>query len=882
MSQEARSGAAWIPRTKLVVPRPAPHVEPDPAVLDTLRRATTTASLTLITAQAGSGKTTAAAAFAAATAPRTAWISLDDGDDDLVVLLHLIAMALNPLLPDGCAALDDLLRAGLPGAGDGRRAAGVLVNDVLADDPDPILLVLDDLHVLTDAEALAALGYLLDHLPPTLRVLATARHDPPLHLARRRVHGTLAEVRSEQLRCTVGRADALLNGRLELGLSPEQVAHTVSASGGWITGVRLLGELLARGRGTAAGVTDSADLYDYLAEEVLAIEPERVRRFLLDTCVLDELTPASCDALTMAEDATALLAGLHRTHPFLVTTGLRGGGYRYQALFATFLRGRLDLEPARAAKLHRRAADIVDEPARRIEHLLAAGAHDAAAAEIEQLCRSAPHHSMAARRIAGWADRLDRPYRDRPWVAAVAGLAAVSRGDMTRATTLLEAAHERFEAAGDVPGQWMAARNLHLATNDHARFAPILARLEGRPEFAQLPPAAQVDHHVGGCYGALHTGNWTEAARRLAVAIEITTTTRDLGAVEVLAQHLGPVPATCDGALEKIESYAAWVRRQIPDPPPLIRLGADQQGAITAFLRGRLDEAVAAADAAGDLPERLGGLPFTRAALVWVQAGAAFARGDSAGALAVLDVAGSAPASELDHALRTAHLALRARILRQRHDGTGLGALVREVDALAPGWRYAERLELVATSVRAQAAWEARDLVGAERILRGGLALEDRLRMVAGVGNLQLDLALVLADAGRSTQARRALGPLLAMVARRGWLGVLVEAGPEVVPLLESAARRGVGTGTARAALDVLAGAARVRATPVPGTAEVLSVREMEVLRLLAGGASNADLATRLGVSVNTVRTHVSHLMTKLSARSRTEAVARGRALHLL
>jgi ATP/maltotriose-dependent transcriptional regulator MalT len=111
---------------------------------------------------------------------RRCWSSLDPGDDDLGVLLHLLAMALDPVLPGGCPSLRNLLSAGLPGAAEARRAVGVLVNDVLAADPGPVLVVLDDLHVITDPDALTALGYLLDHAPPAA---ARARHG---------AHGTAA------------------------------------------------------------------------------------------------------------------------------------------------------------------------------------------------------------------------------------------------------------------------------------------------------------------------------------------------------------------------------------------------------------------------------------------------------------------------------------------------------------------------------------------------------------------------------------------------------------------------------------------------------------------------------------------------------------------
>lgn len=872
---------SWIPRTKLVAPQPGPAVVLEPALLDTLRGATVTAPLTLVTAQAGSGKTTLAAALVGSRPPMTsAWIGLDRGDDDLATLLHLLAIALDPLLLGGCAALQDLLRAGLPGAGDARRGAGVLVNDVLAAEPDPILLVLDDLHVLSDPDALLALDYLLDHLPAALRILATARTDPPLSLARRRVRGELVHVRAEQLRCSPDLATLLLNERLDLRLTRTQIEDTVRACDGWITGVRLLGESVARG--ADPGRTDAPDLFDYLADEVLDAVPEHVQGFLLDTCVLDVLTPAACRAVSLRDDSAALLDRLCRTHGFLVQVDERvPGGFRYQMLFAEFLRRRLEAEPARAAKLHLRAAAVA-EPAGRIEHLLAAGAHDEAATTLEVLARATLRPSVESRRLAGWIARLDPHERDRPRLAAVAGMDAVAHGDLRRGEALLGSALTRFQDTGDIAGQWLAARHLHLATNDHQRFGPVLARLEAAPEFRQLPACAQVEQHIGRGYGALHTGAWDEAGRRFCAALDLTTTSGDVAAIEVLAQHIGPLPALCDDTIGRIEAYAAWVRGHVRDPSPLVRLGADHHAAVTAFLRGRLDEAEVAARHAGDLPERLGGMPFVRSALDWVQAGATFARGDLAGTCALLDARDAGVGTDLDRMLRTIQLGLRARVLRLQRRTPELTALVQEVSALAPTGRYAAQLRLLGVSVGAQAAWAGGDLDTAVEMLRDGLPLQARLRLVPGVGELRIDLALVLAESGRRAEALRAFAALLGDVARRGLLGVVTQAGSEVVELLELAVRRGVLPQPATAALDVLRGVEHVSPVPVPGTNEVLTGREMEVLRLVAGGGSNADLAAQLVVSVNTVKTHVSRIMTKLGARSRIEAVAKARGLRLL
>ncbi len=884
----AAAWANWVPRTKFLRPVLGPDIVLDPAVVARVRGALDHARLVLVSGQAGAGKTTlAAAALDAAPELPAAWISLDRSDDGLDNLLHLLAGTLAPVVPGGCPAFADLLRLRLPAAADPRRAIGVLVNDLLAAGSPPLVLALDELDALRAPAVVSALDYLVTYAPPGLRLLATERGDPPLALARLRAQGLLHEAGGNDLRFSLRQTETLLNARLGLGLTAGQVEGIVANAAGWVTGVRLLAQAHARGAtvNTTPMDPDLADsgVYDFLTEEILRQETEDVRQFLQDTAVLDEIRPAVAAAVAGRADAAALLEALCRRHHFLVT---RGGGttYRYHPLLRSFLRRQLATREADdVCELHRRAAAIVDRPAARVEHLLAAGETLDAAALLEGLGRELFAQPAQVAPLSAWVERLPEPVRaGRPWLTVIAGLAASQRGDFAPFVPALEAAVDQLAARDDHLGQWLAARLVALGTRG-ARGGAALAALEASSGFPSLPTAARVDHHINAAYMAMYGGNWPETARRVEAALELTMATGDAGAVEILAQHLSPLLTVADGALPRVEAYAAWTARRFADGSPVVRIGIEHQSMHVAFLRGRLDDAYAAATEARALHVRLGGLPFVRNTLDWVQATTLFARGELGAARTLLDHRRNDPsAAALDQRLSSPYLALLARILRAEERPGDVAQLAAEVDTRAMASLYANVVVLVRLSIRAQAAWAAGDRAGAAALLREALPLEDRLRLVPFAGSPRLDLAVLLLQMGQPEAALREFRTGMMATAGRGLVGLVVAAGAEIVPLLTLAVGRGVAASAAAAVLVVLRQPPPPIAQPIPGSSEVLSSREVEVLRLLVAGASNREIAATLHVSPNTVKTHVGHVLAKLGAHSRAQAAARARAVHLI
>jgi LuxR family maltose regulon positive regulatory protein len=396
--------------SKLVAPAPRAELISRLDLLSLLQ-ASLQCKLCLVEAPAGFGKTTLLAQWqAAAGGGRVAWVSLDEGDNDPTRFWTYVVEALRTVEPGvGAAALDalrrpsaDLYRAVLPG----------LLNE-LSRIGSPLVLVLDDHHLITNPTCHQTLTFFLDHLPTTVHLVLASRVEPLLPVARMRARGELAELRVADLQFTGDEALALLNGAMGLQLTADDVARLMERTEGWAAGLYLAG-LSLRGRRDASAFIaafqgDNRHVADYLSGEVLERQPRRVREFLLRTSVLKRLCGPLCDAVVEADGSAGLLVELERSNLFLVPLDDRREWYRYHHLFAQLLRLELaSREPGLVPTLHRRAAawhrqaGNLDEA---IHHTCAAGDFAEAAALIAQHWLTYWRRGQRAT-VARWLDWL--------------------------------------------------------------------------------------------------------------------------------------------------------------------------------------------------------------------------------------------------------------------------------------------------------------------------------------------------------------------------------------------------------------------------------------------------------------------------------------------
>jgi LuxR family maltose regulon positive regulatory protein len=394
--------------TKLHIPPVRPGRVPRPQLLERLSQGLVH-QLTLISAPAGFGKTTLVSEWHASPAGREvplAWLSLDDDDNDPVRFLSYLIAALETLPTDADAGASlgadarALLQARhrLPL----KAVLTALVNN-LTNLPTDFVLALDDYHVITAEPIHEAITFLLDHLPPRMHLILTTRADPPLPFSRLRARGHLVELRAGDLRFTPEEATVFLNQEMGLNLSTEDVAALAARTEGWIAGLQLAalalqglalpGSPAVPGHKDVRGFIESFTgthryILDYLTEEVLQRQTPGIRSFLLNTCILDQLSGPLCDAVTLRSESQAILSQLDRANLFLIPLDDARKWYRYHRLFADLLRGYLsDQQPHQVRELHCRASLWYEQNgfvSQAIEHALDAQDMERAADLVEQ------------------------------------------------------------------------------------------------------------------------------------------------------------------------------------------------------------------------------------------------------------------------------------------------------------------------------------------------------------------------------------------------------------------------------------------------------------------------------------------------------------------
>jgi LuxR family maltose regulon positive regulatory protein len=402
--------------------------------------------LTLVQAGTGYGKSTALAALADLV-DRLAWYSITEPDrDPLLFLAHLVC-AFGGQDLGWC---EPVLRA-LEASG-GRvtpTALTPLLNELTREQNGEIVLVLDDFHLVADVPEIAALvERLVDYRPPHLHVVLSSRRVPPLDaMTRWRAKGQVLEVRRTDLTFTAEEIETLFREQYSLPLSPEQALALATETEGWAIALQMVWQSLQSGAvpdlDAILGQLPSTleTLFDYLAQDVLARQPQALQRFLLATSVLRQMDGPACDHLLEAEGSIATLHRLQEGGLFVVSTG--DDVYRYHRLFHDFLRTQLRRDAGRFQALHRRAAEYFSQagqPEETVYHLLAAQEHPQAAHLIEEL---GPRMIAQGRfdSLSIWIAQLPPEVR-----VAQPGL-DVLMGDVLRLRAQFDEALERYQVA---------------------------------------------------------------------------------------------------------------------------------------------------------------------------------------------------------------------------------------------------------------------------------------------------------------------------------------------------------------------------------------------------------------------------------------------------
>jgi LuxR family maltose regulon positive regulatory protein len=873
--------------------------------------------LTLIAAPAGFGKTTLIAAWlnartedrglraepaplsppSSSLSTRAAWLSLDDDDNDPVRFLTYLIAAVQTIDPAiGQTALAFLGAPQLPSVA---TLLTLLIND-LASLSDQIVLILDDYHVVTNAEVHTAITFLLDHLPPQLHLVMTTRDEPPLPLARLRVRGQVYELHLHDLRFTVEEAAAFLTHTMGLAVTVEEVQTLEQRTEGWVAGLQMAA-LSLQGYARAYGASALARavnafggghryVIDYLAEEVLRQQPAEIRAFLGQTAILERLCAPLCDAVTGQNNSQAILAHLEQANLFLIRLDDERRWYRYHTLFADFLRTEAP-EPEQRALHHKARAwyEAHGFVAEAIKHALAA--HDLA--EAARLIRDS-FEAMAQvgefTTLLGWLntlpEQLVRSDSDlschKGWVLYLRGQIDAAEGYAAAAT-----AQQRPDASPLQQGMLLA-------------FRAFLAINRGEPARAvQLAQAAL------SLLGDTESFFRTTALSHLGQALRLTgdrqLAIQTLRQAVQLSQHLGHHLITLEAL-----GYLA----------PLL------------YMQGQLREALALCQQAADQYRDTRGNPLPMAGLVHVPLGILAYETDDLDRSHYHLETGIALCQQLGTVYSTlVGLRTLARLYYGRGDLDAAWTTLETAHQLAAQSENRQRIRLVnavtaelqlregrvAAAARTLAdlrdAADARSqhetLTYAHLLLAQGHAhaaqralaqFEETARRQGRSGSLiAIHLVQALAEQALAhpAAARERLEQALILAAPVGYRRVFLDEGPAIAVLLSQA--RHVAPAFVASLLDAfprtegrglsaesLAPAHAVLSPQSSALVEPLSEAELKVLRLVASGLSNREIADRLVITVGTTKWHLNQIYGKLHVRNRTEAVALARQLRLL
>jgi LuxR family transcriptional regulator, maltose regulon positive regulatory protein len=861
--------------------------------IDKLIAAGTRGPLTSVTGPPGAGKTMSIASWAAASSyPCTlVWITLDDYDNRPRVFWSYVVAALR--------------RAGITVPrvmpGPTREAVDhvflVRLASVLAAQDPPAVMVLDDLHLLTEPATLDGLTYVLRNARPGLHLVVASRVDPLVPLHRYRLTGELAEIRADDLAFSAEECGLLL-AHHGIVMSDAALECLTGRTEGWAAGIRLAA-LSMQGRSDPEQFVKELDAEDsaitgYLVDEVLSAQPASVRDMLLRTSILDCVSPDLAGELTDDDRAADALPALARANAFVRPVG--HGWYRYHSLFAAVLRLKLRIEyRGRLPELYQRAARWYQRNGRLGEAVrCAADSGDwrfAAAMVVDEF---AAGQLIEPRGNQSLAETLQRMPRDMTWaqpepllVLAATGLAETTVEASLALLAAAESILERLPADDEIPAR-LAGALIRLAlsrrTGDLAAATTAVRRAEVLVE--RLPeevharhPELRVQALAGRGVVELWAGRLDAAATAFQAGVAAC-------APENVYERVG-----CLGYLALVEVLS---------------------GRLTCAVQCAAEAAEAIGHGSGDLAEHVNPAASIALASVHLQ------RGDMQQAHAQLKLAETALRGYPDKLVSTVACMVAAQRSLAADRAAAASEMIRRARQLwspsPPGW-----LELRLTILEARACASVGDISAAVAAARraGPQSVPDAAAALAhawlvsgdheaarqaldtvaeGSGEVpqQIGLAGWLVDAwlsygtGDHARGRRSLEQALRLAKpeqirlpfamERTWIRQVLRRDPE----LAHCYKEQLDPGPVRTAPVPATDGQTVTGQAMPLVIERLSEREREVLTHLSGMLSTAEIATEMYLSVNTVKTHLRSIYRKLSAAHRSEAVRRARQLDLI
>jgi LuxR family maltose regulon positive regulatory protein len=868
-------------QTKLHIPPPRPNLVQRSRLVDVLN-AGTAAKLTLVSAPAGFGKTTLLSTWTQECGMPAAWLSLGAEDNDPVSFMTYVVTALHGIGEDVGQASLAMLNATPPPPLNNMLV--VLINE-LSRLPDDFFLFLDDYHFIDAQEIHTALAYLVDNLPQKMHIVLSSRSDPPLPLSRLRARGQLTELRQADLRFTAGEAATFLNQSMGLSLTEEQVAALEARTEGWIAGLQLAAISLRGKQDISAFVQEFSGSHrfviDYLADEILAQQPEGLRQFLEQTSILDRFTAPLCDRVTGREDSAAVLQLLEENNLFLFPLDEHRDWYRYHHLFSDFLRS--ELEEEHESTLHKRATEwFLSEKlySEAVNHALASGDMEEAEKAI-LLAAPAVFNQGSLNILMRWLDALpEETVLENSELAIYKGFALFICQSDEEVPPFLKAAEQSLtqESTPATLGRFMSLK-AHMALSDgqvddcislsrealehldeeDLSFRNLTLNVLGQVLEMKGDVASAADVYDQAFKSGWQAGDQIGA---LVVFTNLIFSLNELGrrqeALDLCNQLASEMDAiTVQGFSLSDTVCLAW---------SLLSLEANE-----------LDVAQEQAQRALDI---LSAVNFAQGVLwgQYILARVHLAKGDFEAMFPITQMG----------------IRLAKQVGRESLHGAWLAALEAQAHLLQGNISKAARWAEAAGYALHETPhfWSeyryftfTRLLLAQERLAEAGELLQTKEKAAQQGGRTRKLITIYLLQA-RTLLAQRNRKEALEHVERalriaapENYRRAFLDEGmtiAQLLPQVRAAAPAFVHE------LMVAFGAVDEAMPEAVALLDPLSERELEVLRLVAKGLSNRQIAETLFVTVGTVKKHLNNIFSKLSVKSRTQAFVRARELGLL
>ena len=830
--------------------------------------------VTLVSAPAGYGKTTLIAQWLRRLGCGVGWLSLDEADNSPTRFLADLLGTMQSVQPGFGETTQAMLHSPQPPP---LQATVTALVGELSAIRVPFVLALDDYHVIHTPSIHQQLTFLLEHQPPQMHLVLMTREDPQLPIPRLRVSGQVMEIRQGDLRFDLHETEEFLGRVMGLTLGADEIGTLEKRTEGWIAGLQLAALSMQGRHDPQEFVRNFAGsnrfVLDYLIDEVFQRQTAEVQDFLLKTSVPDRLSGPLCDAIVDRADSQRTLEHLEQSNLFIVPLDLTRTWYRYHRLFSELLRQRLRSSGMYdIALLHQKASrwfEVEGYLSDAVEHALAAQDWGQAARLIGQASDGMLKRGEIITLI-GWCGKLpDEITQSQPPLAIANAWALLLAAQFGPAEAILDQAersveHEPLLLGGVAAAQAYQAR----AKGDNPRLIEKSEQALSLLPETDLAARCIVALNLGLAYW--HTGRLEDAERVLREAQEASRRSGNhyalLSAQVFLARTLG--------SRGKLRQAAAMYQNliQAAGNAPVLAL-AHYDLCTTHYEWNDLQRAKDHLHHGMEISAHSGNVEFQNAGHI-LGAFLSLAEGDAAGGLAAIEQS-DALTREFPVSARARSAACHVRVALALGDLESARNWGEHLSDDADGHSFyrflglARPLLLIALGKKDAAAEE----------LEASYATASQ----AGWGYAVVAVRVMQSLAASTPESGVAfLSEALRLGQPEGFVRTFADAGEPLIPLLREAARRGIHPQYAGQILAAVGGDRRNAAPEQAQLVEPLSEREIEVLRLVAAGLSNREIAKELVISLGTAKTHVHNLCGKLGVRNRTEAAMRAKELNLV